>query len=295
MPDPVTPPAADPAAPGAADPAKTADPAKAGAASLLDAADPAKAAADPAKAADPDPAKAADPAKAEPEWFYANGVKGTGPVPEWYKATKYRSVDEQAKAYTELEKRFGTFTGAPKDGKYEFKMPEGIEGELDREDPKFKEFTSWAVEAGLSQDGYQKILSLYVENLAALEPDIGAMKASLGEKADERIGAVSAWTKANLDDATQAKVKAATSGANAAEVFEAIEAVIAKTRQVALPKPGAADPANGGVLTPQQQIDKMMTEKVPGTNKLRFFEEPAFRAQVEALQVKKLEAAANAA
>ena len=45
-------------------------------------------------------------------------------MPEWYKADKYKSVAEQAKAYTELEKKFGGFTGAPKDG---YSVVEGVE------------------------------------------------------------------------------------------------------------------------------------------------------------------------
>ena len=59
---------------------------------------------------------AAEPTLGEGEFFLSDGIKGVGDQPEWYKADKYKSVAEQAKAYTELEKKFGGFTGAPKDG-----------------------------------------------------------------------------------------------------------------------------------------------------------------------------------
>jgi len=44
---------------------------------------------------------------------WSEGVNGEGEAPEYFKADKYKSVADQAKAYTELEKRFGGFTGAP--------------------------------------------------------------------------------------------------------------------------------------------------------------------------------------
>lgn len=56
------------------------------------------------------------PTLSEGEYFLSDGIKGTGDVPEWYIADKYKSVSEQAKAYTELEKKFGGFKGSPKDG-----------------------------------------------------------------------------------------------------------------------------------------------------------------------------------
>ena len=59
---------------------------------------------------------AAEPTLGEGEFFLSEGIKGVGDLPEWYKADKYKSIAEQAKAYTELEKKFGGFTGAPKDG-----------------------------------------------------------------------------------------------------------------------------------------------------------------------------------
>lgn len=58
---------------------------------------------------------AANPQLGEGEYFLTEGIKGAGDTPEWFKADKYKSIADQAKAYTELEKRFGGFKGAPKD------------------------------------------------------------------------------------------------------------------------------------------------------------------------------------
>ena len=40
----------------------------------------------------------AEPTLSENEYFLAEGIKGTGETPEWYKADKYQSVAEQARA-----------------------------------------------------------------------------------------------------------------------------------------------------------------------------------------------------
>ena len=88
---------------------------------------------------------AANPQLGEGEYFLTEGIKGTGDTPEWFKADKYKSIADQAKAYTELEKRFGGFKGAPKDG---YQAPEGIE----QDDALFAELKTFAEETNMSQD-----------------------------------------------------------------------------------------------------------------------------------------------
>ena len=48
----------------------------------------------------------------ESSWLWGDEVPGTGEAPEWFNGAKYKSVAEQAKAYPELEKKFGSFTDA---------------------------------------------------------------------------------------------------------------------------------------------------------------------------------------
>ena len=101
---------------------------------------------------------AADPQLSEGEYFLTEGIKGTGDTPEWFKADKYKSIADQAKAYTELEKRFGGFKGAPKDG---YQAPEGIEAD----DALFAELKTFAEETNMSQDAFDRaweILQLWM-------------------------------------------------------------------------------------------------------------------------------------
>ena len=87
---------------------------------------------------------AAEPTLGEGEYFLSEGIKVVGDLPEWYKADKYKSIAEQAKAYTELEKKIGGFTGAPKEG---YSIAEGVEAE----DALWQELVQFGERTNMSQ------------------------------------------------------------------------------------------------------------------------------------------------
>jgi hypothetical protein len=273
----MTTPAAAPAAPAAAAPAAPAPDT-----SLIPAA-PAAPAATPAAAtpaASATPAAPVDP-NSPNAWVLAEGVLGQGERPAWFKHDKYKNVAAQAEAYGELEKRFGSFTGAPKDGKYDFKLPDGVGVTLVEDAPLLGDFTKWAKENQLSQAGFSELLGMLATYEAQNQVDMAAVKAELGEKADERITNAANWVQANLDKADFDVFRSAISGAQAASVLGMFEKIIAKTSQRALPKPGE-DVPQGGVESELVAIEKAKQEKIPGTNKLRYFEDAKFRAEIDA-------------
>jgi len=113
----------------------------------------------------------------EGEYFLTEGIKGTGNTPEWFKADKYKSIADQAKAYTELEKRFGGFKGAPKDG---YQAPEGIEAD----DALFAELKTFAEETNMSQDAFDRAWDLLqAQSEAVEEVSLEAEMAKLGDNA----------------------------------------------------------------------------------------------------------------
>lgn len=209
----------------------------------------------------------------------ADGVLGNGERPAWYKADKYKSVADQAAAYPELEKRFGAFVGAPKDGKYDFKPPEGVGLELVDGHPLLTDFQKWAAENQLSQDGYQAVVGMLAQYEAQNLPDMAVIKQEVGENAEARINAVAQWGKANLSAEAFASLREATAGRNAAAVFKAFEAAIAKTQQPVIPKPGqetsAAAPQGLAAI-------KAMQAKVGPDGKTRLWDsDPSYRVRVE--------------
>jgi hypothetical protein len=280
MTDPVTPAAAVPATPAATPevpPVPPAAPAAAKPDSLIPPADDVTAEVTPLEPTPAKPATAAN--QSEPEWFLAEGVKGTGKAPEWYKADKYKTVDAQAKAYGELEKRMGAFTGAPKEGKYEFKLPENLEGSLDKEHPLLQGFEKWAAEKQMSQEGFNEVLGMFAEYEASLVPDKAEIKAALGENAEARVQATAAWAKANLDSEQYKALMEATSGPTAPAVFKIVETLIGKTRQVKMPKVG--DDITSTVVGGEEAINQMQAKLGPDGKTRLYDSDPKWREHVE--------------
>lgn len=195
---------------------------------------------------------AADPNGRNPDgtktaWLLEEGVMGTGEKPGWFKSDKYKSVAAQAAAYPELEKRLGTFVGAPKDGKYE--IAAALKDVVQADHPMLEGFTKWAGTKQLSQDGYNELIGMLAQYDAGFAPQATIVTQAIGENAGGRIGAVMGWAKANLDPEGVAALRAATSldgnmhpNARVASAFKALEKVIAKTGQLKMPKPGVDVP-----------------------------------------------------
>jgi hypothetical protein len=115
-------------------------------------------------------------------------------MPEWYKADKYKSVSEQAKAYTELEKKFGSFKGAPKDG---YVLPENA----DKEDALVQELIKVGSESQMSQDGFNRLYELAMAQAQVTqEVSVENELAKLGDDANSRIKTVETFMKTKLGE-----------------------------------------------------------------------------------------------
>lgn len=126
-------------------------------------------------------------------FLFADGVVGEGEAPEWFKSKKYKTVADQAQAYTELESKFGAFTGAPKDGVYE------IEGINFEDNPLMGTVADWGKEMQLSPEGLESLV-VKVGELAQKQQDEDKAAAleALGEQGESRLRALGEWGKNNL-------------------------------------------------------------------------------------------------
>lgn len=252
-------------------------------------------AAPPAAAPAATPPPAVTPSATDPNspdaWVLSEGVLGTGPKPEWFKGDKYKSVAAQAEAYVALEKRFGTFVGAPADGKYDSKLPEGVGAELVGDHPLLGTFGEWAKTNALSQKGYTELLGLLGQYESQHFVDQNQVKAELGENADARLNSIVQWGAANLGAEGYQTLRAAlVPSAQTAAVIKVIEATIAKTRQTPMPKPGDDVPA-AGLQNAHAELDKLQAERT-ADGKQRYFTDPKFRAEIEAKRAKLFQPAA---
>lgn len=177
---------------------------------------------------------ASAPTLNEGEYFLSDGIKGSGDTPDWYKGDKYKSVAEQAKAYTELEKKFGGFTGAPKDG---YSGPEGIEGD----DALLQELTEFATKTNMSQEAFGDAWELLSAQSQAVEQVTQEQEiASLGDNAQERIKNVEGYLKNNLDAEVYEEVRNLVTDARSIQL---VEHLVRATAPARLPIDGGDHPS----------------------------------------------------
>ena len=218
----------------------------------------------------------------EPEWRFSENLPGEGPAPEWFKKDKYGTVEEQAKAYKELEQRFGSFTGAPRDGKYSINLAEELTEKgvsIDADDPLYSDAVEFAKESNMSQDGFDKMMNLYATALlaeqAALQQFQEDQFKSLGDNAQARITNLVNWGKANLPaDLYQGFQEMAVS----ANAVKTMEKLISLTRSAPI-DPANAIPKNG---TSDEELRKMQFEKDEHGNR-RLSVDPEFRKKFKKL------------
>ena len=137
-------------------------------------------------------------------------------------------VEGGFKAYNELRTKMSQGKHkAPADGNYDMSSVEGVSSD----DPLLSDFVSFAKENGLSQDQFDQVASMYMQNIGDLvgraETDVQAEMDRLGKNGDKIVKAVSQYigklsTSGVLNqDETDALIAAA----NNADVVRAINKI----------------------------------------------------------------------
>jgi hypothetical protein len=175
----------------------------------------------------------AEPSLGEGEYFLSDGIKGSGDMPEWYNSNKYKSISEQAKAYSDLEKKFGGFTGAPKDG---YAAPEGIEND----DALLSELNAFAEKTNMSQDAYNDAWELLsAQDQAVHQVNQEDELAKLGDNAHTRIKTVEGFMKNNLTPEVYEEARELVTNADSIKL---VEMLVKATSPVKLPIDGGESP-----------------------------------------------------
>lgn len=121
-------------------------------------------------------------------WYLDKETPGTGVRPEWL-PEKFKSAADLGTAYSNLEKKFGAFTGAPD----EYVFPELEEAGVDFEnEPGLKKFIGFAKENNMNQETVGELLQMYAENIKDVVPQKENLQETLPD-ADRIINVVSDW------------------------------------------------------------------------------------------------------
>lgn len=218
-------------------------------------------------------------------WNWADNVAGEGEKPD-YLMDKYSNVAEQAKAYPELQSKFGGFTGAPDeysmDLREDINLPEGVEIKLNPDDPLMGAALEFAKTTNMSQSSFTDMLTIYAEAQGRdyIDPQAhaGAQMALLGENADERIGNLAQWAKANFDDEGFEQFRRIATSADSIEVLERFVEI---ARPSAKPDPNAINPSTRSAL--EDELKALQSEK-DDKGGIKWFTDQNHRAKIERLQ-----------
>jgi hypothetical protein len=158
-----------------------------------------------------------------PSWFWdagaedKEGVAGNGDKPEWLKSSKYKSVAEQAKAYTELEKKFGAFTGAPE----AYELPE--DAVVDTSDPMYSTFMEIGKKHGMNNEMFTETVTAIAQlQQEQAEARMQQEMKALGNNADYRLKNISDWAQSRLGVDEFDALKDMLTSAKSVEVIEKI-------------------------------------------------------------------------
>ena len=210
-------------------------------------------------------------------WYYADGVAGQGDVPDYFKADKYASLSDQAKAYKDLESKFGNFTGSPETFEVNLSAELTESGmSINKEDPIFEEAIKFATDNNMNQAGFDNMLNLYATAQLAEHNATGAKQAqeieSLGAGGQERINNLISWGKANLPvDLFEGFEQMPTS----ASAVKALEQIISMTQSAPI-TPDTVNGGQGGIT--DAELNAMQFEKDEHGNR-RLQTDPAFKAE----------------
>lgn len=128
--------------------------------------------------------------------------------PEWL-PEKYKSPEDLAKAYKELESKIGSkeedirakileeinaeaFEGRPETAG-DYQLPETIDEAAAVDNELLKWWSEHSFENGYNQEEFEQGIEMYAKAIAGTQPDMEAEAAKLGDNANARIEAASAF------------------------------------------------------------------------------------------------------
>ena len=190
-------------------------------------------------------------------------------APEWLQSkyvtderSQEESISEQAKAYGELSKKFGGFTGAPEEyGEFAFSEDlttmmesKGI-NMLNSDDPLMAGMGEIAKTLNMSQDGYNQFAEAFVSNQIAQEDArVANVVTELGENAPARIKEIQQWQQGLTPE-----VKALTDAvATTSEGIELLEHFMGQGNKMPNMERIASDEAQ--VADPRAALDALIAD-----------------------------------
>lgn len=159
--------------------------------------------------------------------------------PDWL-PQKFERPEELAVSYGELEKAFysrkedlrnqivselneeasSNAPISPADYEVNIQSPEGLEYNIDENDPMLGWFRDKAHNYGLSQEEFTELMNEYASVDAVRGPDWNVESETLGEHAEQRLDRVDLWAEKNLSSEAYSAFANIPASANMVQLFE---------------------------------------------------------------------------
>jgi len=161
----------------------------------------------------------------EPAWYLDDNTPGQGARPDWL-PTKYRKASDVGRAYSELEKRLGGFTGAP--DKYDVASLE-----IDETDPTIQTLMEVGKKHNMNQEVFQDVVGRLmsvqeVQEQAHLDDQLKKM----GKDGERMLTEYKNWTKDYLQPEEREVV---TNWVKTAEDLQVFNTMMAHTHMSKVP------------------------------------------------------------
>lgn len=200
----------------------------------------------------------------EPAWWIDSSTPGNGDRPEWL-PEKYKSAEDVAKAYRELQSKLGT---APE----EYDWSKG-DGWIDLEYEPFQKMAEVAKSKRVPQEVMDTMLESVGKYLDEFKVDYNEEKAKLGDNAEERLRLLSNWAKSNFSEKA---FSALTENMKTAEAVMAIEEIRQKMMDNRTTIPTGNEVMGEGQLT-MEEVQQELTD-----NWKKYKEDPVYRKAMQA-------------
>ena len=204
-------------------------------------------------------------------------VEGAKDSPDWFKNDKYKTVEDQAKAYSELEKRLGGFTGPPEE---EYTVPDikGLDAGVIENNPMIQWFKNASREAGMNQHAFERFVSGYlITEQEMITAHQQRELSALGDKAQTRLNDIQDWGNGNLSKEQMLIYRGVASTAVGVNL---LETMIGKTREAKLARDSNTAQPSGH--TTREELKKLLVAVDENGNR-KMSRDPEYRTMVNKL------------
>ncbi len=197
-----------------------------------------------------------------PGWWWDDSTPGTGERPDWL-PEKYQKASDVAKAYVELQKKFGD---APET--YDFSAGnDWIEPEYE----SIQEFADYAKSRRVPQEVIDKMLQSVGKYLGEFKVDYNEERKILGDDAESRLQVLNNWMKSNFSEDAY---YALTNNMRTADTIKAIE----EMRNKMIQNNTTIPTGNEVVGEPSSTVSDIQDEM--SQNLERYQTDPKYRAEI---------------